>query len=317
MRADGIVPAIHARLAQALAAPQGEYLPFRIGDDTVGWLDPARAARLSAFASVFDRAIGEVRLAATLADCGARTAAVEEVTRALSARGLLSAWRDERYAVAVEFGAAPLVDIERAAARYFGVRTYAVHINGLVRSGHGGLRMWLARRSATKAIDPGLLDNLVGGGIATGYGVLDTLRKEAWEEAGIPASVAARARPQGSIDICRAQAQGLQRETIFVYDLELDAGFTPANQDGEAVEHRQLTLCDAARLITADYGDDAVTADASLVILDCLLRHGALGPDPAGIRALSAFRHAMLEPAPENSGRGARPDGARSWLTRL
>ena len=314
MRADGIVPAIQARLALALAAPEGDYVALRIGGHTVGWLDPTRAARLSAFASVFDRADGEIRLAARLSDCAARTAAVEDVARVLAGEGLLSAWRDERYAVAVEFGAPPLVDIERAAARYFGIRTYAVHINGLVRGG-GGLRMWLARRSPTKAIDPGLLDNLVGGGIATGYGVLDTLRKEAWEEAGIPADVAARARPQGSIDICRPQPQGLQRETVFVYDLELDADFRPANQDGEAVEHRQLTMAEAAELI-ADNGDGAVTADASLVILDCLLRHGALGPDSPGLRALSAFRHAMLEPVPESPDRGDGSSGARSWITR-
>jgi len=311
MRADGIVPAIHARLALALAAPEGDYVALRIGDHTVGWLDPTRAARLSTFASVFDRADGEIGLAARLSDCATRTAAVEDVTRVLAGEGLLSAWRDERYAVAVEFGAPPLVDIERAAARYFGIRTYAVHINGLVRGG-GGLRMWLARRSATKAIDPGLLDNLVGGGIATGYGVLDTLRKEAWEEAGIPPAVAARARPQGSIDICRPQPQGLQRETVFVYDLELDADFRPANQDGEAVEHRQLTLAEAAGLI-AD--DGAVTADASLVILDCLLRHGALGPDSPGLRALSAFRHALLEPAPQPRARDGGLRAAR-WIKR-
>ena len=314
MRADGIVPAIHARLVRALAAPEGEYAAFRIDRHTVGWLDPARAARLSAFASVFARAEDEIRLDPTLADCSARTSAVEKVTRALAGEGLLSAWRDERYAVATEFGAEPLVDIERAAARYFGIRTYAVHVNGLVRSSAGPV-MWLARRSPTKAIDPGLLDNLVGGGIATGFGVLDTLRKEAWEEAGIPPGVAARARPQGSIDICRPQPQGLQRETIFVYDLELDAGFTPANQDGEAVEHRQLTMSDAAKLIAVDEGNDAVTADASLVILDCLLRHGALGAESPGVLALSALRHAMLEPAPEALGRGAGRSGARSWIT--
>jgi 8-oxo-dGTP pyrophosphatase MutT (NUDIX family) len=304
MMADGIVPAIHARLARALTAPQGEYLAFRIGGHVIGWLDPARATRLATFASVFDRADGEIQLAATLADCGARTTAVEEVTRVLAGEGLLSAWRDERYAVAVEFGAAPLVDIERAAARYFGIRTYAVHVNGLVNSA-GGVTMWLARRSPDKAIDPGMIDNLVGGGIATGYGVLDTLQKEAWEEAGIPADVTARARPQGCIDICRPQPQGLQRETVFIYDLELDAGFRPENQDGEAVEHQQLTMSDAAKLIASDHGDGAVTADASLVILDCLLRHGALGPDSPGVRALSAFRHVMLEPAPIGSGRGS------------
>jgi 8-oxo-dGTP pyrophosphatase MutT (NUDIX family) len=311
MRADGIVPAIQARLARTLAAPQGDYVPFRVCDRTVGWIDPVRSARLSAFTGVFDANGDEVRLAPTLADCAARTAALEEVTRALSGEGLLSAWRDERYAVAVEFGAAPLVDIERAAARYFGVRTYAVHINGLVQRA-GGPTMWLARRSPSKAIDPGLLDNLVGGGIGTGYSAPDTLLKEAWEEAGIPADVAAKARPQGSIDICRAQPHGLQRETVFVYDLELDAGFIPSNQDGEAVEHRQLTFSDAARLIAAGEDDDAVTADASLVILDCLLRHGTLGPDSPGIRALSALLHASLEPVARGEGRGAWPGSAPS-----
>src|SRR5580765_2113028 len=188
MRADGIVPAIHSRLALALAAPQGEYIGWRVDDDTVGWLDSARAARLSACA-IFDHAEGALRMVPTLADCIARTAAIEDVTLALAGEGLLSAWRGKRYAVATEFGSPPLVDIERAAARYFGIRTYAVHVNGLVDSGDG-IKMWLSRRSPTKAIDPGLLDNLVGGGIGTGFGALDTLRKEAWEEAGIPAIVA-------------------------------------------------------------------------------------------------------------------------------
>ncbi|HEY2863295.1 MAG TPA: DUF4743 domain-containing protein [Casimicrobiaceae bacterium] len=314
MRGDGIVPAIRARFALALAAPQGEYVAFQIDGTTVGWLDPVRAARLRTFSPVVDGSGSELRLVSSLSDCGARTAAVERVTRALADEGLLSAWRDERYAVAPEFGAAALLDIERAAARYFGVRTYAVHVNGLVRSGNG-LAMWIARRSPDKAIDPGMLDNLVGGGIASGYGILDTLRKEAWEEAGIPADVAARARPHGSVDICRPQPQGLQRETVFIYDLMLDDDFVPANQDGEAVEHRRVTFSAAAGLIASDRGDTAVTADASLVILDCLLRHGALGKDSPQIRALSAFRRASLEPAACGEGRGAWPRETRSPLT--
>lgn len=314
MKADGIVPAIHARFALALAAPRGEYIAFRIDGNTVGWLDPQRAARLRSFYPIITSSGNELHLAASLSDCAARTAAVERIVRMLAEEGLLSAWRDERYAVAPEFAASTLLDIERAAARYFGVRTYAVHVNGLVRSGKG-LGMWIARRSPDKAIDPGMLDNLVGGGIATGYEVLDTLRKEAWEEAGIPADVAARARPHGSVDICRAQPQGLQRETVFVYDLMLDDDFIPANQDGEAVGHQRLTFAAAAGLIASDRSDDAVTADASLVILDCLLHHGALGADSAQIRALSAFRRAILEPAPCGDGRGAWLRESRSPLT--
>src|SRR4030095_1097627 len=96
-----------------------------------------------------------------------RSAALDRVARELSAAGELTAWRNERYAVGAEFGAAPWFRLERAAARYFGIHTYAAHLNGVVRC-EDDILMWLARRSATKSIDPGMLDNLVGGGIASG-----------------------------------------------------------------------------------------------------------------------------------------------------
>lgn len=303
MKADGIVPAIRARLARALAPPRGGYVRWRAGDATIGWLDAQRAARLSAFTGVFVTAGSDLTLAATLGDRRARTAALDRVARVLADEGALSAWRDERYAVAPEFGAEAVADVERAAARYFGIRTYAVHVNGLVPASDG-LSMWLARRSPAKAIDPGLLDNLVGGGIASGYGVPDTLSKEAWEEAGIPRGIAAAASAAGRLYICRAQRQGLQRETLFAYDLILAAAFTPANQDGETVEHRRVSLPAAARLIAAG-GGDAVTADASLVILDCLLRHGAIAPGVPDYPALCALRRAALEPTVGSDGLGA------------
>jgi 8-oxo-dGTP pyrophosphatase MutT (NUDIX family) len=159
--------------------------------------------------------------------------------------------------------------------------------------------MWIARRSPDKAIDPGLLDNLVGGGIAAGADVAHTVVKEAWEEAGIPAPRARSAVPTGAVHICRAQPDGLQRETIFVHDLALPVDFAPAGQDGEVVDHRLLPLAEAARLIASADGPDVVTADASLVILDCLLRRGLIAPDLPDYLALEALRHAPLHPAPE------------------
>jgi hypothetical protein len=66
----------------------------------------------------------------------------------------------------------------------------------------------------------------------------------------------------------------------------------PANQDGEAVEFRLVELAEAARLIGVTAGPDEVTIDASLVVLDFLLRHGAIGADAPGYVALEALRHA-------------------------
>ena len=147
--------------------------------------------------------------------------------------------------------------------------------------------MWLARRSATKAIDPGLLDNLVGGGIASGTTPAQTIVREAWEEAGIGEDVARQAPCAGSVEICRDRPDGLQRETIYVHDFWLHPDFVPANQDGEAVDHRLCLPEDILSVLATDH----ITADASLVIVDFLLRHGYIAADDPAVGALQAARH--------------------------
>ena len=97
--------------------------------------------------------------------------------------------------------------------------------------------------------------------------------KEAWEEAGIAEALARTARPAGVVHVRRPLFDGLQRETVFVHDLRLTADFVPENQDGEAVEHRLVSLAEASRMIARNCGPDEVTVDASLVVLDYLTRH--------------------------------------------
>jgi 8-oxo-dGTP pyrophosphatase MutT (NUDIX family) len=278
--------AVAERLRRALAPPKRAYEPWIVEHHVVGWIIPERAQRLCAWDQVFRRTSRAVELSATLDTAASRTAALAGVARTLAQEGALTRWRDERYAVAPYGGGPVLLELERAAARYFGIHSFAAHANGVVRDAHGW-RMWLARRSPTKPIDPGLLDNLVGGGIAANSGAAATLVKEAFEEAGIPAQLASRAHGAGTVDICRDQPEGLQRETIHVYDLWLPAGFTPQNQDGEAIEHR---LRAPDEVLSIAEGND-ITADASLVIVDFLIRHGAIARDDPSYDALSALRH--------------------------
>ena len=276
------------RLVRVLAAPAAGYEPFRVEERIVGWVTPARAQRLARWPALFERNERGVACAPRLSTPEARTAALAEVAWILAAEGALTAWRDERYAVAPEPAAPALFELERAAARYFGIHTFAAHANGLV--GADGLwRMWLARRSATKAIDPGLLDNLVGGGIASGTTPAQTIIREAWEEAGIGEVVARQAPCTGSVEICRDRPDGLQRETIYVHDFWLPPEFVPANQDGEAVAHR---LCPPDDLLALLAYDD-ITADASLVVVDFLLRQGHIAPDDPNFSALQDLRHPL------------------------
>lgn len=290
MIASGVLAAIHARLSRELAPPTSALRPLRIDGAAAGWVDDTRATRLAQFRHVFDVAADCVAFVGGIDDRASRTAAMAGVARDLADDGLLTRWRDEQYEVAPEFGAPPWFELERAAARYFGVLTHAAHVNGLVRRSDDAIGMWIARRSDSKAIDPGMLDNLVGGGIATGRTVASTVIKEAFEEAGIDASVASRSIGVGKVHICRQQPDGQQRETIFVHDLWLPEDFVPECRDGEVVEHALVPLEDTAALIAGAAGPDAVTADASLVILDCLLRHGAISAHAPLRRALEGLR---------------------------
>jgi 8-oxo-dGTP pyrophosphatase MutT (NUDIX family) len=218
------------------------FVCFMAAGRQVGWVGPELAARLRAWPAVFDSSPDKV----VLLDAQKLAAVVE----ALAKEGFIPGWRDERYRIE------DLFEIERAAARPFGLKTRAVHVNGICAG-----KMWLARRSAAKAIDPGLLDNLIGGGMTAGLSSMEVLIKEAWEEAGIPAEVAKHAKRGGTATILREVPEGVQSEVIEVYDLELPADFAPTNQDGEVSEHllvpwnevEQQALTLEARLAARDY----------------------------------------------------------------
>ncbi len=299
MLGSALSAAILARLSRLLATPTSPGVTLWVDGQPAGFVVVPRVARLAAFSATFDVRANGIHFAPALTSVEARTAAMAEVTAALAAEGALSAWRDERYAVRPTFTAAPWFLLERAAARYFGIHTYAAHINGLSRDRDIPC-MWLARRSPGKAIDPGLLDNLVGGGIRAGASVASTVIAEAWEEAGITAELAATARQVGTLVIRRDQPDGLQSETIFVHDLDLAPAFVPANQDGEVTAHRRVEIAEAARLIALEAGPDVVTADASLVVVDYLLRQRAFADDDPPLPALRALR-GTAAPTPSTS----------------
>ena len=263
--------------------------PFWIGAEQVGWIRASDVPLLARWPDVFDIDSGQngprVTLAAAFDTVDLRSAALGSVIGALAAEGRIPGWRNETYAIRNTFDAPPLAYIERAASRFFGTMTYAVHLNGVVEYADGAPQLWIARRSDTKATDPGMLDNVVAGGIGWGFGVEATIVKECWEEAGIPEEIAARAVAGRTAHVLQTLPEGTQAEQIFIYDLALPADFAPRNQDGEVGEHRLARVDEVARWIE----EGAMTVDASLATLDCLLRRRWIDADAcAGIEALFA-----------------------------
>jgi 8-oxo-dGTP pyrophosphatase MutT (NUDIX family) len=263
------------------------HLPFFFGDERVGWIRRGDVALLARWPDVFEiddtAANGRVTLAAQFDNVTARSAALGSVIGALAAEGRIPGWRNETYAIRNAFDAPPLAYIERAASRFFGTMTYAVHLNGVVEYPDRAPQLWIARRSDTKATDPGMLDNVVAGGIGWGFGIEATLVKECWEEAGIAAELASQAKAGRTVHVLQSLPEGTQAEQIFVYDLALPEDFVPRNQDGEVGEHRLARIDEAARWIE----EGKMTVDASLATLDLLLRRHWIDEDACeGIAAI-------------------------------
>ncbi len=249
-------------------------IPFYVKEHVVGWLRPSFADPLRRWPHVFEVNSSYVRLAAKPETPQARSAAMAEVTRDLARDGVVTGWRDELVSVTAHYGQPELLRIERSASRHFGLVAYGAHLNGFARRG-GLAHAWIARRSPTKQVDPDKLDNLVGGRVAAGLAVDETLRKEAWEEAGIPPALLAGLNCIGAVRVEYSVPEGLHREILFVHDLWLPDDFKPVNQDGEVSELRCMPVEEVlTNLLAGDF-----TLDAAVVMVDGLLRLGAVLPE--------------------------------------
>ncbi|XP_005989276.1 thiamin pyrophosphokinase 2 [Latimeria chalumnae] len=263
---------------------RGSCKPFIVAGQQVGFVPTQLLSHLQKYPSVFRlskderRKAERVELCPSLATYQERAAAMERVLQELRAQSQFSClkeWRDEKYEVMPRFSDPPLMNMERAATCLFGVKRYGVHINGFVPQGENGVSMWIARRSYTKQTYPGLLDNMVAGGISSGMGIKETLIKECQEEACIPGSIAARAKPVSTVSYTYEDERGIFPECQFVYDLEVPAEFVPKVGDGEVHEFYLWPLEKVKEAIaTSDF-----KPNCALVALDFLIRHGHIEPD--------------------------------------
>lgn len=189
---------------------------------------------------------------------------------------LITGWRHETFGVCALDDGRPLATLERAASRFWGTATFGAHCNGYVADATGRpSHLWVARRALSKPTDPGLLDNLIGGGVPHGQSPCAAVVREGWEEAGLqPAQMAGLVAGRRFL-VARDLPEGFQREWVSVFDLALPAGLTPVNQDGEVAS---LTLMPVAEAL-AQAAAGAMTVDAALVTLDFALRHGLLPAD--------------------------------------
>lgn len=265
-------------------------VPLLAGGRRIGWLRHDNAAALARFPAVFAVEPERVRLIAP-GDADAVSAAVDAVVEALVLENRVPKWRDETFDVMPRWGDRPVFRLDRGAVPFFGVRAYGVHLNGYRRDA-GRLSLWIGRRAPDKRVAPDKLDNLVAGGIGNGYGVAATLIKEGEEEAAIPSGLTRRAVPVGAVSYRMETALGIRDDVLFVYDLEMPAGFVPQNSDGEIV---RFELMPAQSVVERVRATDDFKFNVNLVILDFALRHGLIGIDDPEYLDVASGLHRPLD----------------------
>lgn len=72
-----------------------------------------------------------------------------------------------------------------------------------------------------------MLDHIVAGGQPHGLSCFENVLKEAEEEASIPPHLASKAVACGAVSYMTMAAEGIKRDVLFVYDIELPPDFVP------------------------------------------------------------------------------------------
>ena len=251
----------HVRASNTATLPGGR-LAFLLAGTPVGWVRREIADALMGFPDVTSDAHGiDLR----------SPPALPSIAEALAQRGLCR-WRGEAFDVRSADGRVRST-IDRGAIPAFGIEATGVHVNGLVRRADG-LHVWVARRAMNKLLDPGKLDHLVAGGVPAGLSPMECLIKEAAEEAGIPAGLAATARHVGEIRYAMERPEGLRRDHLHCYDLDVPEDFVPQATDGEV---ESFELWPIQRVFSAVREGDDFKFNVNLVLIELFRRLGMVG----------------------------------------
>ena len=164
-----------------------------------------------------------------------------------------------------------LCKIDRTLTNYFGTKSSGIHINSYIEKNNKKY-MWISKRSKL-ILDPLQYDNLVAGGVAFGYSVLDTIIKESEEEAGIPRELSIKCMHRGTFSYIVERYFGVRNDVVHFFDLELPENFIPKKQDDEVEDFYLFSLEELYGLISKGEG---FKFNSLIVVANFLKEHSDL-----------------------------------------
>ena len=130
----------------------------------------------------------------------------------------------------------------------------------------------MPRRNKKKLVAPSKFDNSVAGGVRAGEDIFCALEREANEEASLKKEQLNNVKLVGTLNYnWKNSRYTLRRDTLYLFDLELDSNFKPHCLDGEV---EKFELMDWKKVLKLMQNTSSIKNNCNIVFFNFMVRHG-------------------------------------------
>ena len=196
-----------------------------------------------------------------------------KITETLSQKKKLFIPADELFSCRNTIEGKELFKLDRKLVEFLGIRGYGVHLIVYVKQ-KDSYKLWVPKRNKKKLVSPSKFDNSVAGGVRAGEGIFEALEREAYEEAGLKKEQLNNVKLVGTLNYnWKNSPYTLRRDTLYLFDLEVDDKFKPQCLDGEV---EKFELMEWKKVLKLMQNTDSIKNNCNLVFFNFMVRHSLI-----------------------------------------
>ena len=194
-----------------------------------------------------------------------------KITETLSEKKNFFIPADELFSCRITIDGKELFKLDRKLVEFLGIRGYGVHLIAYVKQ-QNSYKLWVPKRNKNKLASPSKFDNSVAGGVRAGEDIFGALEREAYEEAGLKKEQLDNVKLVGTLNYnWKNSPYTLRRDTLYLFDLEINDKFKPYCSDGEV---EKFELMDWKKVLKLMQNTNSIKNNCNLVFFNFMVRHG-------------------------------------------